>query len=586
MSDQKNATSAATTLESLQEQKAKLELQTEIASLQRQLDQADTERRWVGIPFAANGNPAGSYMEGYGDIVDRNEWRYDTPGWYGGGGGLYGRRMTSIDDRLHGANPPHWETEADLAEIRGIGRWLAGQDETSIGVLDDLTNYVLGGEGFQYEAASRKRGETPDPIVQEIQDFLDDLFELNGWREFEREYFQRSKRDGEGIARIRPSTLPVFRFTEPDAIRQPLDVSWACNYAGLDYADWWYGVATDIGDTETVHGYWAQWTGDGRDCDFFPTTHVEFCKLNADRNVKRGMSDFYAPFKEIEAAAKLANNTAYGAAVQATIAYIREYGTGATKADIEGSVAARASRTTQEPTPNGSQTVHYEHYRPGRVLNVTNAKYHAGPMGQSSAPVYIDVIQMILRRVGRRWSMPEFMVSGDASNANYASTMVSESPFVKGCEAQQAFYEEKFLSLIWKAIRIAYDYGRFRMFASFRDMKRAVKIDVTKPTVEAKNKLEENQINESLQRDKIISKKTRANRAGVDYEVEAEQIAKEPQEAPSNPFLTGGGAGLPGAPPPRLAPNAVDAAMRTALESCETVEEAKSLVRDGWRGYP
>ena len=31
--------------------------------------------------------------------------------------------------------------------------------------------------------------------------------------------------------------------------------------------------------------------------------------------------------------------------------------------------------------------------------------------------------------------MPEYMVSGDASNANYASTLVAESPFVKARQA-------------------------------------------------------------------------------------------------------------------------------------------------------
>jgi hypothetical protein len=45
--------------------------------------------------------------------------------------------------------------------------------------------------------------------------------------------------------------------------------------------------------------------------------------------------------------------------------------------------------------------------------------------------------------------LPEFMLTSDASNANYASTMVAEGPAVKMFQAEQCFFAREF-SRLWR----------------------------------------------------------------------------------------------------------------------------------------
>ena len=47
----------------------------------------------------------------------------------------------------------------------------------------------------------------------------------------------------------------------------------------------------------------------------------------------------------------------------------------------------------------------------------------------------MTVLQAELRAIASRLVMPEFMLTSDASNANYASTMVAEGPAVQDVRA-------------------------------------------------------------------------------------------------------------------------------------------------------
>src|SRR6185369_4253327 len=102
--------------------------------------------------------------------------------------------------------------------------------------------------------------------------------------------------------------------------------------------------------------------------------------------------------------------------------------------------------------PDANTTVrNAAYYPPGSVLKVGyGQEYLPGPMGAERNAGFELVGQYSLRRIGVRWNMPEYMISGDASNGNYSSTLVAESPFVKAREADQQFYKRHFLSILWK----------------------------------------------------------------------------------------------------------------------------------------
>ena len=64
-------------------------------------------------------------------------------------------------------------------------------------------------------------------------------------------------------------------------------------------------------------------------------------------------------------------------------------------------------------------------------------------------------IQAELRAIGSALAMPEYMISGDSSNANYASTMVAEGPAVKTFEEMQADLIDADLVVIRLALKVA-----------------------------------------------------------------------------------------------------------------------------------
>lgn len=178
-------------------------------------------------------------------------------------------------------------------------------------------------------------------------------------------------------------------------------------------------------------------------------------------------------------------------------------------------------------------------------------------MGSPQGPLYVTVAQYLLRISGVRWSMAEYMISGDASNGNFSSTLVAESPFVKARENDQAHYGAKFREIISKAIRIAARLGRFGQNVDPDDLLLALDVIVNLPTVATRDRMANAQANEILHRNGILSKPTWAAMSDLDY--------REEQEKGAGPQAPGLGAGPLGNSP--------------ALE-------ALGAIYGSWRSYP
>src|SRR6202008_1833776 len=115
-----------------------------------------------------------------------------------------------------------------------------------------------------------------------------------------------------------------------------------------------------------------------------------------------------------------------------------------------------------KPTTRGRKRQDLESYPAGTVLRPSaGMQYKPGPAGSERNTNFLLVGQYVLRGIAVRWNMPEYLISSDASNANYASSLVAESPFVKAREADQQFYKRHFGSLLWKVGRLAWEAGSF-----------------------------------------------------------------------------------------------------------------------------
>jgi len=184
-------------------------------------------------------------------------------------------------------------------------------------------------------------------------------------------------------------------------------------------------------------------------------------------------------------------------------------------------------------------------------------------MGAERNAGFAEVSQYVLRIVGVRWAMPEYMISGDASNANYSSTLVAESPFVKAREADQTFFARVFADLLWKVLRYEHDRGVLSAMP-WPEIEAAIDITVQKPSVASRNAREQADIAAIHLNAGILSKRTAARQAGLDWEEEQANRAEEQAPAP------------PAAPSPFP--------MREAEESYDAPEAARNNARKVLRG--
>jgi hypothetical protein len=181
-------------------------------------------------------------------------------------------------------------------------------------------------------------------------------------------------------------------------------------------------------------------------------------------------------------------------------------------------VASKSDTTiTQQMPKGGTTTKRARRIDPGTVVDIPQGmKYHAGPLGSSETSSHIEAEQAGLRRVGKRWNLPEYMISGDASNANYSSTLVAESPFIKSQDTRQQFYAMQWKKLFWKVIALALGARGIDV----RQVKQLVELAVDPPDIAVRNKKEEHDLRKSQYDAGFLSLATWATEEGRDLEEE------------------------------------------------------------------
>ena len=131
-------------------------------------------------------------------------------------------------------------------------------------------------------------------------------------------------------------------------------------------------------------------------------------------------------------------------------------------------------------------------------------------------------IQAELRAIGSALAMPEYMISGDSSNANYASTMVAEGPAVKTFEELQAELIDADLVVIAAGLKVAAVAGRLP-----DNVAELVKVDAEPPLIQSENRLQETKADQILLENQVMSRDTFAARHGLEYETERDKIEME-----------------------------------------------------------
>ena len=523
--------------------------------------------------------------EAWGDPVDVRAYLNDDPSF----GSTYATAYTSIDDRADGKLWPIYRVEQDLARIRMVARRLSSVTGTSTGVVDALANYTLG-NGFEFKASGADQS-----LVASIQAAIDEL--LNRWQfigGLDRELHDRSREDGEALVAIERGAdgWPCPLIIEPDCLTEPADSRSMEDYCRdcCGPQSWSFGVRTSARNTAEVLGYHVAFDAGGADWEYYPEARLQHVKRNATRAAKRGVSDWYPVAGDVVREAKLRRNTMQGATLQSAIAWILQSPTGTTAAQ-SGSVGSGGSVGTYSRSVgnNGPQTYQRKDYPAGTVLTPSaGLEYHPGPMGAERNAGFLEVAQYALRSIGVRWNMPEAMVSGDASNANYASSLVAEAPFVKAREADQAFYSEHFKRLLWKALRFMWELGLLQIPCGFDQLKALIDIKVDCPKVASRDPQEQAATAAAYVAMGAMSVRTASVEAGYDYDQEVSNGAAKAAPPPMP--------GVPGDPsqnvnhgtqnpdPSMMLPEShcdgpdMQQAVAIALESVATESEARAVL--------
>jgi hypothetical protein len=500
----------------------------------------------------------------YPQYDDFNRWPAVIAGGY---------PWATLDDRRDGRYRPLYEHDSDLRMIRATARRLATMFPVVQGAITSLTNYVIAG-GFEYEF--QPATTEAKPYVRIVQSLLDAFLDRNDFiGHLDRDIHHRSREDGETLIGLywdgKQRDEIRIELVDPNYIVQPANTKPLERMLGCQHklSSWWHGVHTTYDhelkrdDVSRPLGYHVVFDPEGDTWDYLPSCRCEFIKRNVGSDARRGVSDLYAVQRDLELEAKIRRNTAEGAAILAAIVMIRQHAEGVTKSSVESFAQANRTTSYEKRIDSGTRTTNVEQLQPGTIKDTPyGMTTTVGPMGTLNQPIYIQVAQYLLRIIGTRWNMPEYLVSGDASNANYSSTLMSGLPFVRAREADQEYYAKHFESLIWKALRMYYEAGRIRG-VNWQVLRQGLTLKVDYASPATRDKAEQAATNKALIDAGVMSKRTAASDLGLDYDEEQQGIAAEPKPVT----------------PPQLLPFTGMASQQPAVESTDYSLAVRAMQR-------
>jgi capsid protein len=346
--------------------------------------------------------------------------------------------------------------------------------------------------------------DAPADVPMQVQKLLDQFEQENRWQLRQQEIVRRIDRDGEAFLWffVDREGMTRIRFIEPDQVVTPSHLSGDASAS--------FGIQTDPHDVETVQGYYV-------DGEFVDAGDVQHRCANVDFNVKRGLPLYTPVRKNLRRAEKLLRNMSIVAEIQSAIALIRKH-RGASRSGIEQFVAADADATVSSNLTG--RTRHFSQYGPGTILDAPAGLEYDFPARGLDASNFVAVLQAELRAIAARLVMPEFMFTSDASNANYASTMVAEGPAMKMFERLQAAMIEQDRAVMWRVVDNAVAVGRLP-----RNVRELVEIQIVPPSLHVRDPLRQAQVDRIAFDAGVLSPQTWSQHLGLDYDQEQKNLA-------------------------------------------------------------
>lgn len=390
--------------------------------------------------------------------------------------------------------------EATRTDLRAQARQLVQTNPYARNILRLLEVYVAG-PGLKAVMAARHPVADRE-LLQRAENLWSDFLAANGRHFSYRETARRTWRDGECFVRLFPLAEwpPTVRYVDPETIGPD-----------HEHADS-QGLVTDPDDVETVWSYLRVDPTTGELAEEIADDEMLHTKIGVDTNEKRGVTIFAPVVDALSCFDKWLDTEVQARKLQASIVLWRK---------VQGP-PSQAGSFVDQTTNQGPGGVRKERYRPGTIITTSPATDLQFLQPKTNFGDAVPLGRLVLLSIAAGAGIPEYMLTADASNSNYSSTMVAEGPAVKLFESEQQFFAGEFARLWRWAMTEAIRLGLLP-----DDFFEHVAVQWSFPQLVSRDRPKEREIDAQLAEAEILSRAEVARRDGVDPATMRAEIAAE-----------------------------------------------------------
>jgi hypothetical protein len=476
------------------------------------------ELLYVQMTKAAQGIVEDLGMGGGGDIDDR-----DVPG---------------------GEDPFEKATIDDIREMLATGESLSSTPWGDNASANRMFYTVDTGHSYSVKP---KQGVESSGAVGRVETFLKSWLNENDWASRQGEVSLRLDKHGECLDLLYydPDGMLRTSFVEPsDLDEDPNSLFFKDEESDKPYIDN-LGVrrTNDIRNLPVAFfvdgGGKGQWIGDLR----FNTKSAALanwaensrdlrCLVNCRRrNVlsvdPRGKTFFWNVRQELKWSKTLLSNLMRISSFQASFGAIR------TISQAVGPDAVKSFLATSQSGSKDSTPEQMGFPAPSVVTIPSTVKYEFPETGAGQSN-HIEVLVQLLRACASGMKLPEFMLTANVSEGNFASTLVSEGPFHKAMRRNQDQMVREDRMVIHQALMYAAQSGSFDLSV---DDVMSVNVEVKPPRVQTRNRMEDFEIGYKLWEGSLLDGKQLMAQEGFEFDQSQPQVKSERDEEIPPPMI-------------------------------------------------
>lgn len=375
-------------------------------------------------------------------------------------------------------------------------------------IVRNAVNYVVGARGLDIKCAELDDEELQKDVNSRWRHFA----RREKMRARQQEMTERGMIDGEYFLRFFQNQKLQVRFIEPECIKDP-DAIYS------------HGIEVDPNDVETVIRYF--YVPFGKEtADPIEAREILHQKFLGTQNMKRGIPPLGLLIKRLTQYDGWLNDRIILNHVRSKIVLIRKW-LKATPGDITAFAKAKADSTRVNPSTGKEER--YRKLKAGTMIDTHGqVEYQFLAPNVQAGDVRYDGREIKLAiSVGA--GQPEYMVTADASNANFSSTWISEAPGVREFERLQGVASDAMEEIWHRCMIFEIEHNSLATPEGYdpENLDSGYIPTIVPPQLVTRSRLDETRANQIESDSGVLSRKTWRQRDGLDDDAENENIESE-----------------------------------------------------------